>query len=109
MKKLMLWTLVVVMLLAMTGTALAEWAGAAEQDIQEVPECHFTTIEANEATGQPLLTYIEGATPILEIDGLFFKDLNNNGILDIYEDYRNDIEARTADLVNQMTVEEKQA
>ncbi len=107
-KKLMSWTLVVVILLVMTGTALAEWPGAApEQDIPEVPECHFATIKANEATGQPLLTYIEGITPILEIDGLFFKDLNNNGILDTYEDYRNDIEARTSDLVNQMTVEEK--
>jgi len=43
----------------------------------------------------------------LEVDGLRFKDLNKNGKLDIYEDWRRPIEARVNDLVSQMTVEEK--
>ncbi len=44
---------------------------------------------------------------ILEVDGLRFKDLNKNGRLDIYEDWRRPVEERVKDLVSQMTVEEK--
>ena len=40
-------------------------------------------------------------------DGLPFKDLNQNGRLDIYEDWRRPIEARVADLLSQMTIAEK--
>ena len=36
-----------------------------------------------------------------------FKDLNKNGALDAYEDWRLPMEERIADLVNQMTLEEK--
>ena len=45
--------------------------------------------------------------PILKVDGLEFKDLNNNGELDIYEDWRYTSEERAKDLVNKMTLEEK--
>lgn len=44
---------------------------------------------------------------VLKIDGLLFKDLNKNGKLDVYEDWRRPIEERVNDLVAQMTVEEK--
>ncbi len=40
-------------------------------------------------------------------DGFTFRDLNKNGRLDPYEDARLPIEARVADLVSQMTLEEK--
>ncbi len=36
-----------------------------------------------------------------------FKDLNKNGVLDAYEDWRLPMEQRIADLVGQMTLEEK--
>ena len=36
-----------------------------------------------------------------------FKDLNKNGALDAYEDWRLPMEERIADLVGQMTLEEK--
>ena len=36
-----------------------------------------------------------------------FKDLNKNGALDAYEDWRLPMEERIADLVSQMTLEEK--
>ena len=39
---------------------------------------------------------------IIEEDGLAFKDLNQNGQLDIYEDWRKTSEERAADLVAQM-------
>jgi beta-glucosidase len=45
--------------------------------------------------------------PILKVGGLTFKDLNRNGVLDPYEDWRLPIERRVADLVSRMTMEEK--
>jgi len=44
---------------------------------------------------------------IIFIDGLQFKDLNSNGKLDAYEDWRLDSTTRSQDLINQMTLEEK--
>jgi beta-glucosidase len=45
--------------------------------------------------------------PIIEVDGLRFRDLNKNGRLDVYEDRRRPVEERVADLLGQMTLEEK--
>lgn len=44
---------------------------------------------------------------IIEADGYQFIDLNGNGTLDVYEDWRQDAQTRAADLVNQMTAREK--
>lgn len=44
---------------------------------------------------------------ILNINGLQFKDSNNNGQLDPYEDWRLPVDERIGDLVSQMTLEEK--
>ena len=44
---------------------------------------------------------------IITVDGLQFKDLNDNGQLDVYEDWRADIEDRITDLLSQMTLKEK--
>ena len=44
---------------------------------------------------------------IIEQDGYQFIDLNGNGTLDKYEDWRLDAETRADDLVSQMTVREK--
>ncbi|MEZ4591388.1 MAG: hypothetical protein R3D55_09640 [Chloroflexota bacterium] len=40
-------------------------------------------------------------------NGFAYRDLNKNGKLDIYEDPRQPIEARVADLLSQMTLAEK--
>ncbi|MEC4005832.1 glycoside hydrolase family 3 N-terminal domain-containing protein [Flavobacterium sp. SUN052] len=45
--------------------------------------------------------------PTLQVDGLTFSDLNKNGILDKYEDYRLPIADRVQDLLNKLTDEEK--
>lgn len=58
-----------------------------------------TSLNANEL--------LENEPPILKIDGLEFADLNRNGKLDVYEDYRRSITERLNDLVAQMTDEEK--
>lgn len=62
-------------------------------------------VEADETTGQVRL---EARTKeIIEVDGLKFKDLNGNGQLDVYEDWRQDIDARVNDLLSQMTIDEE--
>jgi beta-glucosidase len=43
----------------------------------------------------------------LNVDGLQFKDLNKNGKLDVYEDWRKSSAMRAKDLVAQMTLAEK--
>ena len=43
---------------------------------------------------------------ILTVDGLKFKDLNKNGKLDKYEDWRLSVEERAKDLVQKMTLEQ---
>ena len=83
----------------------AEEAAAEEEHLKS--DCAFSVIEADETTGQVKLSYMEGVTPILDVDGLKFKDLNKNGQLDVYEDWRVDTDARIADLISQMTPEEE--
>ncbi|WP_369769372.1 glycoside hydrolase family 3 N-terminal domain-containing protein [Flavobacterium sp. WC2416] len=46
-------------------------------------------------------------SPIITINGFTFSDLNKNGKLDKYEDYRLSTQDRIQDLINQMTDEEK--
>jgi beta-glucosidase len=44
---------------------------------------------------------------IIEADGLQFKDLNGNGKLDVYENWRANVDDRVNDLLSQMTLDEK--
>ena len=48
-----------------------------------------------------------GAAPVLTIGGKQFRDLNHNGVLDPYEDWRLPSDTRARDLVRRMTIEEK--
>ncbi|MCX6538393.1 MAG: glycoside hydrolase family 3 C-terminal domain-containing protein [Acidobacteria bacterium] len=51
---------------------------------------------------------IEGRkAPVMTVAGLKFRDLNKNGTLDRYEDWRLPVDQRVADLVAKMTVAEK--
>ena len=43
---------------------------------------------------------------IIQKDGLSFKDLNKNGKLDVYEDWRKPVDERAKDLAKQLSVEE---
>lgn len=49
------------------------------------------------------------ADRFIVVDNHRFRDLNKNGKLDIYEDYRRPIEQRAQDLLSKMTMEEKLA
>ena len=54
---------------------------------------------------QPALGY--RSVQLLKVGGLQFKDLNRNGVLDKYEDWRLPHEVRSKDLLSKMSVEEK--
>lgn len=63
--------------------------------------------QAEEAAVQPELA--ARVKNIIEVDGYQFKDLNDNGELDPYEDWRLSAEERTEDLLSRMTAEQKAA
>lgn len=63
------------------------------------------TAESQQTSDQPELGY--RSVKLLDLDGLQFKDLNRNGELDVYEDWRLSPEARSTDLVSKMSVEQK--
>lgn len=55
----------------------------------------------------PTLGYSpKSGVKILRDGNYAFKDLNRNGKIDVYEDWRQDIEARVADLASQLSKEE---
>lgn len=62
---------------------------------------------AQDAYVQPVLG--ADSVAILDVDGYQFKDLNKNGALDLYEDWRLTPQERTKDLLSLMTVEDKAA
>src|SRR6187431_82970 len=53
---------------------------------------------------QPVLGF--RTVKILTVNGLQFKDLNKNGTLDKYEDWRLSPEQRSKDLISKMSLEE---
>ncbi len=77
----------------MTARFLASWLGLA------------LSVACAQTAAQPRLG-TRGA-PLLTVDGLSFRDLNRNGKLDVYEDWRRPAAERARDLVSQMTLEEK--
>lgn len=68
--------------------------GAMLTSCEEAPKYEQPTLEARKVQ-------------IIEKDGYQFKDLNKNGELDAYEDWRQPMQDRINDLVSQMTLEEK--
>ena len=83
MRKLALLLALVLAMTALSFPVTAEEASAAQPEIK--------------ATVKEIIT----------VDGLQFKDLNGNGELDVYEDWRADTEDRITDLLSQMTLKEK--
>lgn len=53
------------------------------------------------------LSLLGSEVKIISLNGFPFRDLNKNGALDVYEDKRQPVEVRVADLLRQMTLEEK--
>jgi len=65
-------------------------------------------ITSGQAGATPAQPKVEARiAPLLKIKNLTFKDLNRNGSLDPYEDWRLPVGKRAADLLFRMTMEEK--
>lgn len=68
--------------------------------------------QESEADGYRIITQRGGATlglssvTVIEKGGYAFKDLNRNGRLDVYEDWRKPAEVRARDLASQLSIEE---
>lgn len=99
MKKLVSWLLAVTML-----ASLCAMPAVAEESVIKESVSGFYYIEAN---GDQAKLSAADKSLFIESDGLYFKDLNKNGQLDIYEDYRKAVEERVDDLLAQMTLQEK--
>lgn len=74
-------------------------AKAIQYGYQESPVATITTMSQAAISTR--------TTPIIEIDGLEFRDLNKSGTLDAYEDWRLSSAQRAANLLSRMTLEEK--
>ena len=74
--------------------------------------CDKNVITMEQKSGYTLILQTQGPTlgytsaPILTVDGYAYKDLNRNGGLDVYEDWRKDAKTRARDLASQLTLEE---
>lgn len=99
MKKMVSWLLAVTML-----ASLCAMPAVAEESVIKESVSGFYYIEAN---GDQAKLSAADKSLFIESDGLYFKDLNKNGQLDIYEDYRKAVEERVDDLLAQMTLQEK--
>lgn len=76
----------------------------AQKKWSETPKGSFNRIEN---TGGQILGYSpKSGVKIMTVDGLAFKDLNKNGKLDRYEDWRLPVAERAKDLASQMTVDQ---
>lgn len=70
----------------------------------ETPKGNFSVIENK---GGLTIGYSpKSGVTILTIDGFAFKDLNKNGVLDAYEDWRKPVAERAKDLASKMTVDQ---
>jgi beta-glucosidase len=76
----------------------------AQKKWSETPKESFNRIE--NTGGQTLGYSPNSGVKILTVDGLAFKDLNKNGKLDRYEDWRKPVAERAKDLASQMTVDQ---
>ena len=98
MKKTALLMALIMLFSCVSLTGFAEESGIKES------ASGFFYVEANGE--QPRVSAFD-KDKLFQQDGLWFKDLNGNGKLDVYEDWRQDIDARVADLVSQMDLDMK--
>ncbi|WP_035669050.1 glycoside hydrolase family 3 N-terminal domain-containing protein [Flavobacterium sp. 83] len=68
----------------------------------EIPKGSHTIVQNK--GGQTLGYSPKSGVKIIQVGGLAFKDLNKNGKLDIYEDWRKPVAERAKDLASKMTV-----
>ncbi|MDF1575292.1 MAG: glycoside hydrolase family 3 N-terminal domain-containing protein [Bacteroidales bacterium] len=90
-------------LLLFTGLALLTLSGCGPK--YTVEDQNGISIVQNKG-GQTLGFSSASGVTLIENNGFAFKDLNKNGELDVYEDWRQAVDDRARDLVSQMSVEQ---
>lgn len=94
--------------LTMLMTTFASMTSAFAEDVKWTEELTKDGWIKVTQEGGPVLGYSPNSgVTILTVDGLAFKDLNKNGTLDVYEDWRLDAKTRAEALASLMTAEEK--
>ena len=63
-------------------------------------------VEVTNENGETLGYSADSGVTLIQVDGYAFKDLDRDGKLDVYEDWRVDDETRAQDLANKMSVED---
>lgn len=91
-------------LIVISSALLLATAATAQPKYQRVDKGDF--IEITQQGGLTLGYNQNSGVKILEIEGFAFKDLNRNGKLDKYEDWRLSSEERAKDLASQLSLEE---
>ena len=102
MKKLISLLVVMAMVLGCVAGAFAE--GEKKYTETEVKKGKWIMVEQE---GAPTLGYsADSGVTLLEVDGYAFKDLNKNGELDPYEDWRLTAKERAEDLAAKLSIEQ---
>src|ERR1700722_9140120 len=100
---------------AFAGLFMLILFGAMTSGISRKPGQLWSYIHADDTSGIVLVKNPNGPTlgyssksgvKILTVDGLAFKDLNKNGKLDKYEDWRLPVAERAKDLASKLSVEQ---
>ena len=69
---------------------------------------NITLVHAQVKSGKPASPRSQGSSSVMLVEGgRYYRDLNKNNKLDVYEDIQQSVAARIEDLLNQMTLEEK--
>ena len=91
-------------LLILSSVLLATTLSAAQPKYQKTDKGDF--VEITQQGGRTLGYNQNSGVEILEVEGYAFKDLNRNGKLDKYEDWRLPSKERAEDLASQLSLEE---
>ena len=95
------------MLLALTMVlSMASFAGAETASKWKEKRTPDGWIKVTNEGGATLGYSKDSGVSIIEVDGFAFKDMNRNGALDVYEDWRVDSETRAIDLASQLSGQE---
>lgn len=112
MKKVLMhfakWTLLAVAFAVVGGWAFRAWWGALALPLGTAALVGAACQLRGASRAASLKKKLGSEAPELHTaDGFTFRDLNKNGKLDVYEDARQPVEARVADLLAQMSLEDK--
>ncbi|MCI7812862.1 MAG: glycoside hydrolase family 3 N-terminal domain-containing protein [Lachnospiraceae bacterium] len=95
--------LILAAIMGLNSMGLSAAAAEGESAIKESSSGFYYV----EAQGEQVRLSSKSAEALIQADGLYFRDLDKDGELDVYEDWRLDDETRVQDLLSKMTDQEK--